>query len=331
MKKLILLSLAILILGCEQPTEYITEYINTETIIEVEIEKEVIITETITEYIDVEIITEKEVIVIEYVDREIIVEKYIEVDKIVEIIKEVPVDRIIETEKIIEVQVIETVTEYVDRTETIIEYVDRIETVVEYIDRIETITEYIETEKLIDNIINTETIIYITKEVYIVTEQEIFVQPIQTYDNYVTLSNKVYGIIPGGFEEIPLIKDLFKIGGILYFTVDDKFYSQTAGKITELETQVETPRSEHIEFSFGIFEIEKTTYKDEPISKMYKHISETDNPTQGRYMIDGACIRGNDLLFSAPIDTGKLLKGVWIWPLNGSPTRFSAMDNGRIW
>jgi hypothetical protein len=339
MKKIILLLTSIFILACEPVIEY------------VEIEKEVIVTETVTEtvieYVDNDVIVtetiEVETVTIEYVDREIVVTeyveveiettKYIEVDKIIEIITEVEVETIVIEEKIteiyievpvetvvteyveVEIPVTETIIEYVDRIETVVEYVDRIETVTEYVDRVETVTEFVE----VDNIVYNETIIYIEKEVYIMA----VVEPIKEYDNYITTGNKVSGVTETGFEEIPLIKDLFKIDGVIYFSIDEKMYSQVNNVITEIDILPEVPESENIVFNSGIYKVEKAVYGEEDISKVYKGTS-----NQARYIIDGACMRGDDLIFSCPIDTGDLLKGVWIWTVNGSPNHIM---EGRIW
>lgn len=338
-KSLIVYILLAVLYSCEPIIEYI------------EIEKEVIVTEYLTEIVtqeveievvrDVEVILTEYVNVIEYVEREVIIEKYIEVDKIIEVITEVEVERIIETEKIVEVEV--EVIEYIDVPVEVVrtEYVDRVETVTEYIDRVETVIQYVEVESdpivqivekdvIIDNIINTETIVYLTKEIYVMAEPEIIIEPIKEYDNYISMENKVVGVTEEGFEEIPLISGLFKIDGVIYFSVyngeNELLCSQESGVVTIIEPAdfPEVPESTHFEFESGDYKIQNSVYGDEDISKVYN-----GSPNVAYYMIDGACLRGSDLIYSTPIDTGSRLKGVYLWTVNGNPLR--VMEDGRIW
>lgn len=157
------------------------------------------------------------------------------------------------------------------------------------------------------------------------SEEEITVEPTKEYDNYISMDNKVMGVTQEGFEEIPLIKGLFKIGNVIYFSIDDKFYSQVNNVIAEILVAdfPEVPVSDFFVFESGDYRIEKDVYNDQDISKVFKGTS-----NQARYMIDGACLRGSDLIFSCPSDTGSMLKGVWIWAVNGSPSR---VGDGRIW
>lgn len=318
-KKIIPILLFVL-LGCEQPIEYV-EVIEYETIIETEtvieyVDKEITVTEyvdvveTVTEYVDIEIPIEVEVI--EYVDRVETITEY--VDHIETVIEYVEVETIIE----VPVEVI--------ITETVVEYVDRVETITEYVDRIETVTEYV------DNIVYTETIVYLEKEIYTMPE----VEPIKEYENYITTENKVHGVYPDGWEEIPLIKGLFKIDGVIYFSIDDKFYSQVDEVITEIESFPAIPESEHIEFANyvesendavdGQYKIEIGDYNGDSISKVFNG---TQNPN---YMqIDGACMRGADLLYSVSISYGSTPAGIYLWTVNGNPTRQSVIGEGRIW
>lgn len=334
----------------------VVEYVDViETVIEY-VDREVIV----TEYVDVEV--EKEIIITKYVEVDNIIEVIteVEVEKIVETEKIIEVE--VEVIQYVDVPVVETVVKYVDRVETlteyveveveiekivntetvieipvevtVIEYVDRIETVTEYVDRVETVVEFVEIEKIVnndiivDNVINTETIIYVEREVYIMAEQEIFAQAIKEYDNYITTVNKVLGVTEEGFEEIPLIKGLFKIDSVLFFTIDELFYSQESGTITEIEESdfPEVPRSEHFEFESGNYKIQNSVYGDDDISKVYN-----GSPNVAYYMVDGACLRGSDLIYSTPIDTGTRYKGIYLWTVNGNPQLQSVLSEGRIW
>jgi hypothetical protein len=320
--KSLIVYIAILFLSsCEPAIEYIEiekEVLVTETVLE-----EVIIVETVTEEIEVT----KEVIVIEEV--EVVITKYIDVIEYIdkEVITEVEVIEYVDVE--VETVITETVIEYVDRTETITEYVDKIETIIEYIEvESDPIVQIVEKDVIIDNIVNTETIVYFTKEIFIMEEQEVVIEPIKEYDNYITTENKVRGVVAGGFEEIPLIKGLFKIGETLFFTIDELFYSQENGTITEIEESEfpEVPRSEHIEFESGVFKVQKAMYNETPISKVYNGTSNV------AYMqVDGACLRGSDLIYSVSISYGTTPSGIYLWTVNGNPQLQTVLGEGRIW
>ncbi len=126
----------------------------------------------------------------------------------------------------------EPVVEYVEVEKIVTEEVE-VEVEVERVVT-ETVIEEKEVIEYVDNLVNTETIIYLDKEIYVVEEKEIIVEPIKEYDNYITMNNKVFGVVGDGFEEIPLITDLFKIDGVIYFKVDENLCSQENGVITIL-------------------------------------------------------------------------------------------------
>ena len=232
-----------------------------------------------------------------------------------------PVVEYVEVEK--EVIITETVETEVLRD------VEKI--VIEYVGRVETVTEYIEVAPTVqivekDVIINTETIIYEEREVYIMSVEEIpKVQPITEYSNYVTLDNKVFGVVEDGFTEIPLITGLFRIEGILYFSIGELFYSQEKGVIKEIAEFPIIPASDFVEFSNGVFKIENDLWDTTPISRVYKNTF-----VEAYLQINGACMRGNDLLFSVSIGTTGRECGVFIWTANSGGT-LSIFDNGRIW
>lgn len=212
---------------------------------------------------------------------------------------------------------------------------------VQYIEVEKTVIE--EREVIIDNIINTESIEYIEKEVFVMSEEEIIVkpvEPIKEYDNYVSTGSgyafRVFGVVDGGFEELPDIKGLFKIGNTLFFIIPgetEKFYSQENGVITEIEPAdfPEIPASEHITFDNSPFKVFKYVYKGQDTSRVMKYISETMQPVTAYLMIDGACMRNNDLLFSVSecFPNSTRYKGVYIWSLNGNILRL--FESGRIW
>ena len=189
-----------------------------------------------------------------------------------------------------------------------------------------TITEYV------DNIIQTTEIEYVEKEIYIMSEEEIpSVEPIQEYDNYVTLDNKVMGVTELGFEEIPNVMELFKIDGVIYFTIDGVGYSQKDGAITEIEESdfPTVPESDHIVYENSIFKIQQYVYNDILTSRVYKHVSENVNPVTAYMQIDSACMRGNDLLYAVSVDYPNRPMGVYLWTVNGNPMRL--FEDGRIW
>jgi len=193
-----------------------------------------------------------------------------------------------------------------------------------------------EKEVLVDNVIQTTKIEYVEKEIYIMSEVEIpAVEPIQEYDNYVSLEsgygNRVFGVTTDGFEEIPNIKDLFRIDGALFFKIDEKLYCQENGVITEIEESdlPTVPESEHITFENSIYKIQQYVYKDVLTSRVYKHVSETMNPVTAYLQVDGACMRGNDLLYSVSEEFPNRPKGIYIWTVKGNPIRL--FESGRIW
>ncbi len=222
---------------------------------------------------------------------------------------------------------------------------------VEYVevDKEVVVTETVEVavDRSVDNVVNTESIVYIEKEVYIMAKEKIVIDPIKEYDNYITTDNKVFGVVKDGFEEIPLIKGLFKINGVIYFKTNvlikgdkipntnpveyvkvstEKLCTQKDGVLTELEEAdfPLVPVGDFVTFASGDYKIEKSVYKDEPISMVFN-----GSPRQSHYMVDGACLRGKDMIYSCPIDTGNRYKGIWIWTVNGNPLRI--MEDGRIW
>lgn len=215
-------------------------------------------------------------------------------------------------------------------TKYITEYVEvEVEKVITETEEV-TITEYV------DNIIQTTEIEYIEKEIYIMSEEEIpAVEPIKEYDNYVTLgepyNSRVFGVANDGLEEIPLIKGLFKIDGVVYFTIDEVGYSQKDGEIVEIEESdfPTVPDSDHIVYENGIFKIQQYVYNDMLTSRVYKHVSETKNPVTAYLQVNGACMRGSDLLYSVSEEFPHRPKGVYVWTVNGNPIRL--WEDGRIW
>ena len=306
LRNLSLVIIILLLVDCEQPTEYeevetaVTEYEEVET------------TVTETEYVEVEVetvITEIEY-VIEYIDvpTETIVTEYVYVSEVVETVEYIEVESFVE----VEVPVVETVTV------TEIEY--------------------------IDNII--ETIIYIDKEIYIVSETTTNESAITVYANYVTTDYRVYGISDGNFVEIENVTGLFIDDNVLYFnmkvtttttTTDSdgneteetytatNAYSQTDGVLTLLEELPTEPDSEYTEFEDGDFKVETGLSGDIVCSYVYNGTVEISY-----IQVDGACMANDDLLFSVPTTYSTRYKGVYKYESDdGCPRR--KFDNGRIW
>lgn len=189
---------------------------------------------------------------------------------------------------------------------------------------VEYITEYVDVVEIVDNVIYTESIVYITKEVLIMSN----VDPIKEYDNYITLDSKVLGVTSDGFEEIGLIKDLFRIDGVIYFYIDEVCYSQSGGVITEIESAdiPEIPESEHITYDSGDYKITKSVYNDMDISMVYN-----GNPVNAYMKVDGACLVSSDLIYSVAETYSTRYKGIYIWTVNGNPDKMDNLGSGRIW
>lgn len=178
----------------------------------------------------------------------------------------------------------------------------------------------------VDNVVNTREIIYVDKEIFIMND---VIEPIKEYDNYVTTESKVFGIVETGFEEIAFISGLFKKDDVVYFKIDELFYSQSNGVITEIDESdyPGIPPSEYVSFNSGKFKIEPFNYSGMDTSRVYN-----DSLVVAYKQIDGACMRGNDLLYSVCETFSTRLSGIYIWTVNSSGTsKIDALGDGRIW
>ena len=310
LRNLSLVIIILLLVDCEQPTEYETVYEEVETVVTEYEEVETIVTET--EYVEVEVetvITEIEY-VIEYIDvpTETIVTEYVYVSDVVETIEYIEVESFVE----VEVPVVETVTV--------------------------TETEYI------DNII--ETIIYINKEIFIMSETTSNEIAITEYDNYITTDSKVYGLSDGALVLIENVTGLYKNDSVLYFnmevtstttTTDEdgneteetatsiNAYSQTDGILTLLDELPDEPDSEYVEFESGTFKIETGVSGDIDCSFVYN-----ETVTTGFLMVDGVCISDGDLYFSVPTTYATRYEGIYKYESDDGCPRM-VFSNGRIW
>lgn len=187
-------------------------------------------------------------------------------------------------------------------------------------------------------------------------EDAVIVEPIVEYNNYIVTSSKIYGVGTNSYIEIEGLESLFKIGDVLYYTkniveettetITDEdtgeettattsetvvhYYSQADSIVTEIEESdfPSEPNSSFMTFESGIFSIGEYDLEGETVSMVYK-VTDKGTLRTGYPQVDGACMMGNDLLYSVSIGESIRKVGVYIYPLDGNVRML--FSSGRIW